>query len=272
MKHCIEKTSCWLVAGALSLLPLSSNATLIATEHFDYPDSNSLVSVGTGGSGWSGGWTTNGTSFEVVDGAAYTGDQDAFVNFRTLAESQSTGTLYFAWTGVKERTVDLFETQVLALSGFSNNNSTEEFSLQFRTSNATNEFFLLYGGADSTTGSDSGGSYTEGTEVTFVLEIDFNPGGDDNISAWVFTDGLPAILDTPLLTNSAPITSIDSIRIISNGKRMTGALDNIVVATEYSDLINAVPEPSTYAALFGICTLTVVIIRRRRLSGRDPVK
>ncbi|WP_309381912.1 PEP-CTERM sorting domain-containing protein [Cerasicoccus frondis] len=264
MKQRNVKTPCLLVAAALSLLPLSSNAELIATEYFDYANSNSLASVGSGGSGWSSGWTTNGTSFEVLDGAAFTGDQDAFVNFRTLAESQSTGTLYFAWTGVKERTVDILETQVLALSGFSNNNSTEEFSLQFRTSNATDEYFLLYGGADSTSGSDSGGVYTEGTEVTFVLEIDFNAGGDENISAWVFTDGLPTTLGSALLTNSAPISSIDSIRIISNGKRMTGSLDNIVIATEYGDLISAVPEPSTYAALFGICTLTMALIRRRR--------
>ncbi|WP_425499853.1 PEP-CTERM sorting domain-containing protein [Cerasicoccus fimbriatus] len=42
------------------------------------------------------------------------------------------------------------------------------------------------------------------------------------------------------------------------------AFDNIVIATEYSDLINAVPEPSTYAAIFGICTLTLVSICRRR--------
>jgi len=263
MKNYIIKTTGYLIIGTLSLIPFSSNAAIIATENFDYPDSTSLATVGSGGTGWSGNWTTDGTSFNVVDGAAYTGDLDAFRNSRTLSTSQSTGTLYFAWTGVKQRTQDINETQVLALSGM--DGGTEEFSLQFRTdgSDVDNEYFLLYGGSDSSTGSDSGGLYTEGSQYTLVLELNFNTGGEETISAWAFSGGLPTTLGSALLTTSAPVNSIDSILLQSNGKRMTGSLDNIVIATEYSDIVSAIPEPSTYATLFGICAMTFAMIRRR---------
>ncbi|WP_269522204.1 PEP-CTERM sorting domain-containing protein [Coraliomargarita parva] len=266
MKQSLEKTSAWLILGSLSLLPLSSNASIIATESFDYADgNNNLASVGTGGTGWSAGWTTDGTSFDVVDGAAFTGEYDTFRNSRTLTSAQSTGTLYIAWTGVKQRTVDEVGTQVLALSGMSG--TTEEFSLQFRTDYADvdSEYFLLYGGSDrSDSASATDGPYTEGTEVTFVLEIVFDDSGNEAINAWAFSGGLPTILGSASLTQSAPITSIDSILIQSNGKSMTGYFDNIVIATEYSDILSVIPEPSTYAVLFGIATLTLAFIRRRR--------
>ena len=268
MKQYIVKTYSGLMLGALSLFPLSSNATVVATEHFDYADGSNNLSGGSGGTGWSGNWTTDGTSFDVADGAAFTGDLDAFRNTRTLTSAQSTGTLYIAWTGEKQRTQDISETQVLALSGMSNGGTTEEFSMQFRTSNATNEFFLLYGGSDrSDAASDTGGTYTEGTEITFVVEIVFDgTAGDETISAWAFTGGPPSTLGTALLTQSAPINSgIDSILLQSNGKRMTGSLDNIVIATEYSDILGVIPEPSTYAALFGIAAMSFAFIRRRRV-------
>ena len=263
MKQSLVKTSGWLAIGAFSLLPISSNATVIATEYFDYDDTTDLAAVGTGGTGWDGGWTTTGTSFDVVDGAAYTGNRDEFVNFRTLTNSQSTGTVYFAWTGEKSRTSDVGETQVLAVSGFSNGTSTEEFSLQFRTNSGDvdSEFFLLYANDG---GSTSGGTYKEGTEITFVLQIEFNASDNETISAWAFTDGLPVSLGSALLTESASIASIDSIRIQSNGTNMTGSLDNLVIATEYSDILNAIPEPSAYSALLGIGALVMLMPRRRR--------
>jgi len=41
---------------------------------------------------------------------------------------------------------------------------------------------------------------------------------------------------------------------------------NIRWAGSYSDALTAVPEPSTYALIFGFLTLGAVFYRRRRLN------
>ncbi|MGE9294980.1 MAG: PEP-CTERM sorting domain-containing protein [Puniceicoccales bacterium] len=84
----------------------------------------------------------------------------------------------------------------------------------------------------------------------------FTAGGDDyvnltTISSEVFIDNL---------------TEGGSITLLSDGRlRFNDAIGNIV-ATPLGDgyLFTAIPEPSTYALLFGAMTLSVLVLRRRK--------
>lgn len=105
-----------LLSACFTLSPMTSRATIILQEAFDYGGSNSsLVGLGAAGSGWGGSWTTQGvtytgsptfneayqstgltfSSLSVSGGSAMlSASGDGFINAGRMHTAAVTGTLY----------------------------------------------------------------------------------------------------------------------------------------------------------------------------------
>lgn len=104
---------------------------------------------------------------------------------------------------------------------------------------------------------------TSGASDFILVKLDFNQVAQDQLSLWIDPNlsGGESGLGTALTTMSGNYaTDISRIRIFA-GANTTFYVDELRLATTFE---GAIPEPSTYALLFGAATLGFVGYRRFR--------
>jgi hypothetical protein len=250
---------------------------LISYDGFDYPVSTGVPGT-NGGTGWAAGWQANGADVgEIVSGSIAFGDAGF--------DSQSTGNR-LSWTNgangdgwsrqLASSTGSSDTTFVSFLYEYDRTAAGDSFvfgvDTQIRNprSYAQNRIFFGRNGVDTTQTvltAISGGTSTElGTfnvdstnPVMVVLGID---AAGDAIDIWLNPGSLGG--SSPSVTATATGMGLGSFNWLNwAGSWNNWKLDEVRVGTSYGD-VTAVPEPATYAALFGVLALAGVMWRRRR--------
>lgn len=229
---------------------VTSQATLIVDEPFDYPTGSFNLSGQNGGTGFNGAWGTTAGNWSVTDGTI-TRTGDNLGQYRDLA-APLTGTFYAS--------VDLRET--------GDGNDTFGNSLVFRDGTGgagstiflfglrNNQYRVFIGGSQQLAG-----TYNEGDWDQLVVRFEFNDSGDESVTLWVnpTTEG-----DTPVIsdfTGEAGTSSFLSISPQAFELNVgTLAQDNIRIGTTFQDVI---PEPNQ-AMSFGVVALLVMLWLRRQ--------
>ncbi|MCC5788824.1 MAG: PEP-CTERM sorting domain-containing protein [Opitutales bacterium] len=266
----------------------AAQASLLVYEGFDYGTGSVTGGNGTtlsvdgsamnGGSGWSGAWVGRNaeTNFgNIVSGSLSYGDLPTSGNriqlgsFRDISRDFDSalgeGTHYFS---------------VLLDIGDSTDNERTRFRIT-QDGSQDNLFEVGFGfsGSDPAelvyrTGGDTpvGGAATgiSGTNL-FVGKFDMSAGGVmSNISIW--------LNPTDLTSESANTLTLDldsasigggagGVRLTRTGGTESGVFDEVRFGTTWDAV--AIPEPSTYGAIFGLSALALVAFRRRMRKDSD---
>ncbi|MGE9292403.1 MAG: PEP-CTERM sorting domain-containing protein [Puniceicoccales bacterium] len=113
---------------------------------------------------------------------------------------------------------------------------------------------------------ESGGATATEVELTYTLEGD----ATSYVMATAYTataDGQNGTINAYQWDLSSVASTLESYTItLTNG--VHSALFGMQLNTSNAYAGNAIPEPSTYAALAGLGVLTVVLLRRRKLSQK----
>ncbi|YCM44348.1 hypothetical protein V2O64_23880 [Verrucomicrobiaceae bacterium 227] len=246
--------------AALSLLSIqSSQAIIIASDTFNYPNASNLVGQSSG-FGFSGAWSAGAGSVTVdsstASGATPGANNSAFRSFSGVNSGSLFASLTISSTASPSATA--------AVAGFSLHTGgaggAEEVFLGYRTTQ-----FRLDGASNGNANDRDFGASTANTNIRFLLEMVFDDGGAaETFNAWAFTDDtLPAILPAPEATFSADIGTaapIDTIRIFDNPNTI-GTYDNLLLTTTYADQLIPEPTSSLLLSVAGLICLT------RRIRG-----
>jgi hypothetical protein len=277
-----------LTLTALTLGALSAGAGIIAYESFDYITgaASSVNTVGAsitdanansmnGGYGWTDTWQDYrafGTgignvlsgSFGFSDGSnSVVSDGNSFQlsSFRGIARqvgggSLASGTYYFSF--VLNRNADDTNETFIRLTGSLNQNDR---LLTLKQQGTDQLQYRIGGGASVSIG-------TLAAQNNFVMaKFDYDGSANlSNLSIWLNpTDLTTEANNTALVSGlSGSGSSIGYVLLQRDGGGNSARLDEIRLATSWSDAVTAVPEPATYAALLGALALGGVLWRRRR--------
>lgn len=251
-------------------LAATSSASLIVYEGFDY--NTSTINAGEGGTGFIGGWGAGlaGEPLAVVGGLSY---QDLPVVGGAAADNASAtrsnhrvinGAENYTMAGEKQWFSYLLNVPAAATGGqfyvtFFGSTSYQGFGSR---TNFLNGNLVLHGNLD---GLISNTTYQLQHDQTYLILGSATWTTDTNIalSLWVNPD-LNTVTDESHLgvaqiTQSGSITVGDWLWVRGNAPAQ-GIVDEIRLGTDFASVI---PEPSTYAILFGVVALGVVIVRRR---------
>lgn len=256
------------VIGGIACSPVIGHADTLVSESFNY-SVGGLVGQ-NGGTGWGGSWT-------AIDAGASGGVQSGSLTYGDLVTSgnQAYVTTTAGTSGFSRALGSTFSdatTNTIYLSfAFNWNSGTRFLGLQLLNGGTSAiEFNKFAGqsnfGIQSGTGSTA---ITTGTTNFVVVKIEFNASGNDTVSLYTnpsLTGGEPM---TASSTRSFASLSFNTIRLATgydNGSQTTAAaaFDEIRIGTTYADVVSAIPEPSSFAALAGIAALGFVAVGRRR--------
>lgn len=252
-----------LFASASLILAVNVQATTLFSDSFAYPDGNL---------GGQGGWiTNNGTAnpFQVTGGKVFMTTSGLDMNAPLSSPlSLVDGTSFY----------------IGATLNFSAAQSAGDYFLHWSPATGSTTFISRLHARSSGAGfqlgyletSGTGGSLTYGSTVLnfnqdYRVVIAYNVvAGTVNDTASVYVDPIDYAVqgnNTPYLTDtwnsvtgeSASIGAIN-LRQGNAGNAPTLSVDNLVVATDFSEMV--VPEPSS-AALFALGVMALSVIRRR---------
>ena len=252
------------------LLPLASQAALIATENFDYADGN--VAGQTGGTGWNyertneagapaqtaSNWNnTFGSQTQIVSSALVTSGNGAHREFGGVTEGTGSTSNEregaFRADGVFFFSVSYTPTTANQWGGVS--------SLDFGTErifwgapgggNGGNFFGIDVVGSGQT---NSTISVVTGQTYTLIGMLDFD---SDLLGLWVNPDGADTASSFDVSRAYTGTNWSSSLRLASGH---TSTWDNLRVGTTFADVL-PVPEPST--SLLGLAGAALLLVRRR---------
>ncbi len=261
-----------------------SHAAVIAYDGFStpgtYTDGTTILTPGSGGTGWVDHWTVSGTptgqfagttsGLSYSNGGALTTTAGAAVDTSGTLNAQmlrhfsdgtpySNGTtLYFSFLTERTSSVTASFLNFRLLGGTSD--STRAY---FQNTTSGADSFSIYDQANAQLGS-SFGSGLENTTFFVVLRLDLAAGATDTLSVW-----LNPALNAPLGIASASGTlnvdtnDISGIRLTA-GNSVTGLFDEIRVGTSFAD-VSPIPEPATWALMAASLTALMVFGRRRSI-------
>ena len=280
MKTCLSPVL--LVVLALGFAT-EARAQLVVSDSFSGYTAGSMSGQGTGlGTGWttSSWYNVSGSATAVpTSGLTYSGvtSQNGLVQIGSPGAAQrsfsavSSGTLY---VGALVQFPDA--NSGFRLIGFGGNNTSGNngnvMMGQIHQNAGTTDIWLeLRRGSDGnvTAGpSEDTGLVPVANQTTYlVARIDFNTSGSlDSVYMWVNPTSATQLQNAA----TASVSSINETDIgnIANFWAYSGSgggisFDEIRVSTLATDM-TAIPEPSTYAALFGLAVLGVAACRRRQ--------
>gem|GEM_PF-6967698 len=276
----IVTLSLWMITA----LPHLTHAALITYEGFDYPASGILLDATHSGFGWTGSWSrdTEGNDLSVIAAASNptpgltltgnrvgksgTGPDTGTVYSRGMtATSFSNGdTLWFSFN--MDGAADSGTTFALSLL----DGTDEKLRIgndPTKTSPNRSQFSVV---DDDGTRSQQGAVSISGSfnfPQVVIGKISF-AAGNESLNLWyensLAGDNSEADLDTSVFTALAidDISQIDGVRI-QVGNSATGQFDEIRLGTEFSDVITAIPEPSSFMLMIAGILLGFMVMRRR---------
>ena len=234
----------------------TSQAAVIASDDFSYPNANDGLNGQNGGTGFSDAWSTN-NQVKVIDGVIETRPYNTPYGTRTLAAPiADTGTLWvsFDW-------------------GYTSSPSANNWGgLTFFNSTlpSGNERLIIGNTYGQTTWGVGGAgiSITQTTEASYsgmktgVAKITMGTGATDTIELWVGEAGAPVNVSGVAMATALglDLAGVDYIRVLGS-KDTVSQMDNLIIADSISDVPAVIPEPS--AALLGVLGLGLMLRRRR---------
>jgi len=267
-----------------TFLSLQVDAALIAYEGFEYPASGVLLDATDSGAGWTGPWSrdTEGNDLDVLT-AASNPTPGLTVTGNRVGKSGTgpgTGTVYSR--GMTSTSFSDGDTLWFSfnMDGAADSGTTFAFSLL----NGTDEKLRI--GNDPTKTSPNRSQFsivdddgTRSQQGTVSISGSFNfpqvvigkisfASGNESLNLWyensLSGDNTEADLDTPVFTDLAidDIATVDGIRL-QIGNSATGQFDEIRLGTEFSDVITAIPEPSSFVLFLGSLILGILTLRRK---------
>ena len=280
-----------LLGGSVAL-----NGQTIFAENFDYALSNNTNIGGNTGGTWLGG--TNNVRFVLNPGPSFTGtgyvafhDGGSLESGNSNSSDVRTAHAPLGQTVTGEFWVSAFvnPTQMTNING-----SVTQMSFSTGTTSNANyggPGFGIYNSGTSLNyalfngSAGVGGVTTVGTAATanqwqlLIARITINESADDAISLWSFAADADvpttvAALGTPVVS-STTVNWGNSINTLGLGGQSftttggkTALWDDLRLSISSGDTgledVLGIPEPSTYAALFGLLALGFVAWRRRR--------
>ena len=249
----------------LLTMHLHVQAALIAFDNFDFGETrDDLTSFGSSGDGWSGGWAgADGPDYTPLINLTYTAtgynnDDNDNTTGSMVRGGGSAGT-------VATRDLTSTQTGTVWVSALINVGDRALFWL--RGDNETNNFIgingnaaeMRFGGSDISL-SDSG--YTTGQTHLLLAKLEFDASGNDNISFWVNPNLSTGESGLGTANTASANIGIGLTGIGVSAQSGSDYLDALRVGTTF-DSVTIIPEPSTYAAIFGILVIGIVLVRRR---------
>jgi hypothetical protein len=245
---------------ALSALGYSLSGAVIVSDDFSYPDGPLSGQSPSPGFTWT---TISGTANEIqVSGGSISLSDSLSEDVQIPFSAVSSGSIYFG-----------FDVQVADPGAYTGTDF--EYFAHFDAGSFTARLDVA---AFSAAGWKPGIATTSSTaESIWTADLDYATPYRI-IVGYDFTTGLAStwidassVTDTRITSTTAGSgSSIDgfNFRQSSSSPDLDLVIDNLTVATDFASV--AVPEPSTYAMLFGLITMISVAIRRncRRLSQR----
>jgi hypothetical protein len=248
----------------------SAFATVLASDHFDYPAGTFSADAWNGGSGWSAPWTdVSGTAtYDPAiggDGRLHTeslstADRHKGV-LRSFSSTYNTSTSGTLWGNVSISISATGETTDYAWLSFTEG-TTEKFRFgRIQGQTTGNTHWGLQGGAagssNSVVGTTINSLVTLGEAANLVYKIEY-AGGNTLLSVWI---NPTAAAEGELGTADATFTQTGSV--VFNGVRLqsraSATFDDFILGTSYADVI---PEPSS--AMLGVLGSSLLLIRKRR--------
>lgn len=259
-----------VISGALLTTALLPAATL-ATEDFSYAN-GSLYNL-SGGTGFASAWSGTSTDWKVVDGSASISSAGTSGSSRKLSTSltaTTTPTFYFSFT----LSVDAYG----AGTGYFNDylafvNASDSAVFSVGGSKPASFDYRLQTELKGVTGAQrlisNNIANPEGSTFSIVGKFTFNDGtGNSVLSVWVnptgTEDATAAALVYSWAVTETEITHIKLVRWAGGTANATESFDNIRIGSDWSSVTGPIPEPSTYAVIFGAFVMTTVVLRKCR--------
>lgn len=236
-----------------------TSAAVIAQDDFSGIAEGASIYGTSGGSGFSDSWSSDADGTYSIQGgrAVINPTSGTTESFRTLTNSLTDGDN--VWFGV---TLDISGTDATRFFGMSPfAGGTEEGLL----GTSSNQLWSLF--ADGTHATGVSSVTGDPGSIRMVMNLDLQAGAD-TARIWVVTEGGAIDLSTPDATASVNIGTITRIRMgagAGNGTTTftaTGVIDDLVIGTEATDVVNVTPEPSS-TALLGLGGLALILRRRK---------
>lgn len=256
----------------LLLAPLAlagaANAALIAYDGYDYGATGGDLTGKNGGTGWSGAYTTTGTTTQYTTtgltysglastgGAVNTAAASTTISFRNLGAAITTGETWISFLGRRDTATT---GNFAGLSLYSGGTAAANAEFSIANGGTANWRILDNNNGGPTTSTDTGIATELNVTKLVVAQILWNGAGEETINLWV-NPTLGVAPGAPNATDNINIASgIDSVRFAAaNGSGYT--YDELRIGTTFASV--TVPEPSSAALLGGLGLLA--LLRRRR--------
>jgi hypothetical protein len=269
-----------LLVCAISVLgSLKSAGQVIASDNFDSYSIGSLANGSNGGSGWSGGWTVSGSNSSIVDmsvalpgqgylsgdlGLSFTGNNNAPVvrNF-----SSQSGSVFVSYDFTLSS--GSVENNDFVSMWFQTNQYPSGPNIGFKGDQATNtasnfDLFTRTQGGNEVYG---GPSLVVGETYTLVGQLfkSSGTGNYDHFALWVD----PAYADSgspdATSTGDSGFSAVSSIgwRLVNLDTGDQALINNLKFGETWGDVVEVIPEPSTYALIMGVVVISIILFRGR---------
>jgi hypothetical protein len=238
-----------------------STATLLLTDSFN---TNGALVGTTPGSG-SGNWTNNtGTSGSLLVASNKLVIQDDSTEdaYSAFSAAQS-GDVYAAFT-LNLASSDLPSTAGTYFASFMNGTNYVGRLFSDTTSAASGKFRLGVAGTSTAFTTNWGSDLSADVDYVIIMKFTQN-GSNDAVTLWINpTDSSSTSITSTAGAFSTTVSGFGFRQAASSGDL---AIDNLVVATTFSEALVAVPEPHEFAlAIVGLLGLVAVGHKRKMLS------
>jgi hypothetical protein len=259
------------LAGALAMSVFASHGSAQVSfyEPFNYTLASNLNGQ-SGATGAAGSWTTSGSPPATIGtslsypGLTSTGGAATFAGATdfsatahlagTYGTPNSTVWVSFVVNETSPASDGIYGGLVFAnvFTGFGSVNGNDDVGLGSVTA------------GDSITGATLG---TPGTTLFFVTRFDFNGTGNVTFNTYLDPTGSGSPNGGSLISTGSNSYGASDVNQLLIGTNAASTWDEIRIGSSYGD-VSAIPEPSTYAAIFGLGALGFAAWRRRRTGGR----
>lgn len=231
-------------------------------------------SLSYGGSNYLG---SNGNSVGVLNNtsggeitASNSGRTYRLLDSSLAATASTTGTLYLSFLFQSGQQTGATTYQTLALYNSTLADADRNFDAGLTTNGGQTGTAYNFGVESGTSETYTSTGITADTGVhLFVVKFDLSStAASDSVTVWIDpTIGAAGDPSGGIVSTSKDIT-FDRLAL-SDYDGNSAAWDEIRWGTTFADVAgtSAIPEPSTYAALFGVLALGYVAIRRRRTTA-----